>query len=585
MFRHLFFLILLLTAAQSQAAQRLNNLVTLLEDRSEIASKAKLEFENPRAGWVYFEVDAAAPVTLQIPGVGEILRVEAAGHAETMRWLPQGTVKLRTKGAIAHLVIRTVPELQFARFPQEPRIAEQGKFSWEWLKANVLRNVNTIVFQPGPAADGPISQWVAGGGKCIAEGSVPQGADLTPESVFEQWGKHPGFHLPNFSGMICDEFNGRQWPNYPAWIGGAKLLMDATRDTDRRWYAYCGGPGLYSRPGGRALVQTVLDGGSYIVWERYLHEMPTQSEGTELMESMLGREMGRWRGVFPDIARSMVLDLGIFATGPDLNVEPGVDYKVWMDQQMQYVATRPEFDGLFGLQWWYSGYATEELLRWESALYRHYAIEGKTDLLSVQYGWNLLPGHVQNPDFLDGSAHWELAPTAPESLSTGYLERYARAENRYWNRGIEPDYPAGNAYLLMKRQAEKENRVSQTLQHLVPGKLYSAEAITADYEDITHGVSHSYAHGFALSIEGAKTTAEGAYHNVPVSSPWSHEQLPFKDGPAFFNHHRILFRATSDTAKLILGDGAPESLTPEQVGRQLMVNYIQVGPYFEGERP
>ena len=331
-------------------------------------------------------------------------------------------------------------------------------------------------------------------------------------------------------------------------------------------------------------MQTIFDGGSYIVWERYLHEMPTQAEGTELIESMLGREMAHWRGVFPDCARRMVLDLGVFATGPDLNVEPGVNYKVWMDQQMQYVATQPDFDGLFGLQWWYSGYATEELLRWERALYRHYAIEGKTELLSAGYGWSLLSGHVQNPDFADGTTGWELDPAAADSLSAGYLERYARAENRYWNRGVEPDYPAGNAYLLMKRQPGKGNSALQTVQHLEPGKLYSAEAITADFEDITHGVSRSYAHGFTLAVEGAKAVEEGSYNDVPVSSPWTHEQLPFKNGPAFFNHHRVLFRATSDTAKLILDDGAPGTLTAEQAGRQLMVNYIQVEPYFEEEK-
>ena len=64
-----------------------------------------------------------------------------------------------------------------------------------------------------------------------------------------------------------------------------------------------------------------------------------------------------------------------------------------------------------------------------------------------------------------------MAPAAPGSLKAGYLERYARMQNRYWQRNTEPDEPTGNALLWTKRQANRPNKVSQTVKDLVPGRL------------------------------------------------------------------------------------------------------------------
>ena len=226
-----------------------------------------------------------------------------------------------------------------------------------------------------------------------------------------------------------------------------------------------------------------------MAWERYHHEMPTLDEARALMDSLLGKEMTRWQKVFPDCQRRMVLVLGIFATGPDLDVQPQVNYKVWMDMQMQYLATHPRFDGLFGVQWWYSGAATEELVRWQNALYRHYCIEGATELLSSRLGWTYMLSHIRNPDFDQGLEGWRAEPAVEGSIGTGYLERYARIENRYWQRQQYPDDPAGNTYLRMRRDADRPNRVSQEVRGLVPGRTYTVQMISADYGDILHGRS------------------------------------------------------------------------------------------------
>ena len=579
----------LFPAAAQEPPKRLNNLVTELVRLESLprAAMVSVPFTNPRNGWVHIAVEApgtAGAVTVELAGNPILLIDTPTRSAETMRNLGAGqhTLTLRGEGIdlLKSIAIRTMPETHFVRYPQEPRFPEQGSFDWPWLKANVLSSVNTLVGFPANIDPAIIDEWTGGGRKLISYGHLPHDEGLTGGMAFDFWHQDPGFQDPRVSGLIADEFKGRQDPLYPAWIEGMRLLGAAEKGTGRAFYAYCGGPGMYSRPETRALVRTVFDANFYMAWERYHHEMPTEVEARALMDQLLGQEIVKWKKTFPECQRQMVLVLGLFATGPDLDVRPDVNYKVWMDLQMQYLATHPEFDGLYGVHWWFSGYANEELLRWESALYRHYCIEGKTELLSKSQGWTYALDHLQNPDFFEEAAGWTLEAAAPDSLSTGYLERYAIVQNRYWQRAGEPDEPAGNTYLWMKRQEAKPNRVSQEIKHLVPGKCYTLKAISADYQDITQGRSVEGSHALSLNIEGAEILPEGSYAGKKVRGG-SHAQLPFPDGAPWFNHHQVMFRATAPTATLTISDWTNPDTPGGPAGQELMVNYLQLEPYFE----
>ena len=582
-------------AASGAPALKLNNLVTeLLRVERVPVTAGTLTFQNPRDGWVFVTLRAAGhegekvELTLDEKIVLEI----TAGRGvtgETMRLLPKGqhVLRVRRTGAptAGPLVVRAMPETHYIRYPQEPRFPELGVFSWEWLKNHVLANVNLIAVTPGQNPDTAIDEWTRSGRKFIAYGSLPHEKNLTGPQAFEFWFKNRGFQDPRLSGLIADEFSGRQHPLYPAWIEGMRLLGEKMKGTGKAFYAYTGGPGMHSRPEAHALVRTVIDAGFYMAWERYHHEMPTEDGGRNLIDQLLGEEIARWRAAFPDLLAHLVMVLGVFAAGPDLDVQPNVNYKVWMDMQMRYLATHPGFDGLFGVHWWYSGGANEELLRWASALYRHYAIEGATDLLSQRYGWTYTLPHLVNPDFVEGLKGWTATPAADGTVKPDYLERYARAQNRYWHRTSEPDYPDGNSYLWMKRQPNRPNRVVQEVRNLVPGRLYSVQMITADYQDIRNGRSERKQHAASLRIEGARVIPEMSYRSIPVSNSYSHAQLPFLNGPAWFNHHRLMFRATQPTALLTISDWASDGDASGPAGQELMFNYVQLQPYFEAPRP
>lgn len=579
-------------ACAEESPSRLNNLVTELAriEGKEARAASEIGFETHRNGWVFFQVEGKGEV--QVTGLdaatdaAPLLQIAGRGRrAESMRLLGAGAYRLKihaVDGAeVTSLVVRAMPETHYVRYPQEPRFPQLGTFDWEWLKANVLSSVNTVVIFPETTDSAIVNEWTGAGRKMISYGHLPKDQGLTGENAFAYWYDNAGFQDVRLSGVIADEFSGRQDPLYPAWIEGMRRLGAEVRGKGQAFYAYCGGPGMYSRPEARALVETVFQAGFYMAWERYHHEMPTLGEAREFMDGLLGKEIVQWKKRFPDCQKQMVLVLGIFSTGPDIDVRPDVNYKVWMDMQMNYLATHPEFDGLYGVHWWYSGAADEEILRWESALYRHYAIEGATELLSRRLGWTYSLDHIKNPDFHEALEHWEAEPAASDSIRTGYLERFARVQGRYWQREAFPDDPAGNTYLWMRRQENAPNRVTQPIRYLKPGQLYTVQMISADYEDITGGRSIQGQHALSLSVEGAEIVSDGCYSGISVRGAGSHMQLPFPDGPPWFNHHRVMFRATTPEAELAISDWVSPEDPGGPVGQELMLNYLQLQPYFE----
>ena len=148
-----------------------------------------------------------------------------------------------------------------------------------------------------------------------------------------------------------------------------------------------------------------------------------------------------------DAMQHTMLVLGNFLCSPpaNLNVHPTVDFKVWMDMQYNVLANDPMFFGLGGLMEWTSGYADEECLRWAARLYRHYAIEGQTKMLSPKYGFGFKLTHIQNPDFDAGLEGWEVRAVEKGSVDVRTFRGYSALQGRY------PETSQGNNVLRMKR--------------------------------------------------------------------------------------------------------------------------------------
>jgi hypothetical protein len=576
--------------AWGEGPGRLNNLVSELARFTDVpvAADSVVRFTNPREDWVYVSLDAEVPAGARVQVALPDGRVMADGaNPEGMRFLPAGEQVLRVTGegvaTVRSIVVRSVAELQYSTVPATPSLKEQGPYDWAFLKAHVLPHVNTLIGSP---TEEHIDEWIARGGKWLAGGgmpSKPQGR-ITAEEAFQAWLNNPGIQDPRLSGVIVDEFQGRQHPDYPAWIAAVRKLGSAeafTSDHDA-FYAYCGGPSMYTRPQTRELVRTVFDIGSYMVWERYLNEMPTLEQAQTFLDRQLGDEMKRWRETFPGCEKRMLTVAPIFTSVFSMDVQPEVDYKAWLDMQIGYYADNPAFDGLFGLQYLTSPYADEEVLRWACRLFRHYGIEGKTEPLSAQYGYTYALDHVSNPDFNDGLEGWTVEAASEGSVEAGYMERLANLEGRYWLRGGTPDAPAGNAFLKMKRDANRPNRVSQEIRNLKPGTLYSVKLISADWSDLAAGITEEKKLGLSLSVEGAETVADKGYQATANSATSFGAGEPFTGGKvAWFNHHRVVFRATAPTARLVLSDWLGDA-TGGPAGQEILCNFVQVQRSFDG---
>jgi len=596
-------------AGAGAGGRQLNNCVTELLNvtQREARRRAEWRFQNPRHGWVFVRtvgrvraggeltvaVEATGPAPVELapaplsqPAAGPLLLAHEPGREtsrEAMRFLPPGEylVRARTVGAgrLERLVVRAIPELVFCKFQYDPHIAPHGPYDRAFLERHLATNVNCIVGSGAPEHRELVRQWKQQGKRWLVECGVP-GLDgrtpLTAEQAYAYWTGNAGFADPLLDGVVADEFLGnRPGMKYPEWTEAVRRLRAAPAWRGKFFYPYC--TAIYRDPVSAEFLRVVLAAGYPFAWEVYLQEPPDEAAARRQLETKLAAEMERWRATLPQCERQMVLCLGYMSlpATETLNINPQVDYKVWMDLQFHHVATHPAFAGLYGLMEYTCGYADEETVRWAARLYRHYGIEGQTAPLSPALGFTYRLDHLENPDFAAGTRGWAVQAAEPDSVA-------ARTHPGYgWLQGRYPRTPLGDTFLWMRRSARQPNRVSQPIRRLQPGRLYSLKLVTADYQELQRGNSVPQRHAVSLTLEGVTPIPEKSFQHTQASN-YAHTLGAFTDrNPLWMNYHFRLFRAQGRTAKLILSDWASPDSPGGPAGQELMCNFLEVQPYFE----
>ncbi len=110
------------------------------------------------------------------------------------------------------------------------------------------------------------------------------------------------------------------------------------------------------------------------------------------------------------------------------NTCPTANFRIHLDMQMEILANEPVYAGLYGVQFYRSPYADPDTLRCSARLLRHYCIEGRKDRC-FHDPYELK--HLLNPDFDEGTAHWQLRPAAAGSISTGKMLSYNALQGRW----------------------------------------------------------------------------------------------------------------------------------------------------------
>ncbi len=485
---------------RAAGARRQNNLTSILLEASAIAPPGQtLMFSRSRPGWIFVSVTAkgTGQIGLRLDQGQQIDAQLPVGGADTapaeaMRFVDQGEHKLQVELApgttVEKLVVKAIPELIHSGLGYEPAIKAFGHYDLNFLKRDILPNVTTLIL---PASlqlpQSTVDEWHRKGKHFVAEVGVDEKAKTADEHV--KFWISPLDKSPYLDGLIIDEFI----INTPSTRPRTKLSPERQKRIDaeherhhvyeeafrklkadprfkgKMLYTYFGGSGktLNQEVIGKTFVHTILDCGFRVVPERYIFEVTSEQKARAALETFASG-MADWEAKEPGVKRQMVIAFGLFSMPPGgINKLPNVDFHVWMDQQMNVVANNPTFAGLDGLSWWTTLLADEETVRFVGKLYRHYAIDGKTSMLTRD---PLFLNHIQNADFEKGLDGWTLHAAEPESIQAKRFRRYGRIEGRYMGLGrpADPEH-IGDTFLWMKRIPKGPNTFSQTVKNLEPG--------------------------------------------------------------------------------------------------------------------
>jgi hypothetical protein len=586
-----------------------NNLVSLLLETSRFSpDRQSFTFTRSTPGWIWisltFPSHGETKVVLD-PGPRRDVVLTHHGFIDTpleaMRYVGKGEHEIRVEtdevGRVDKLVVKAIPELIHCGLGFDPAIKSFGHYDLEFLKRDILPNVTTLIvpgnIQLPPSA---IEDWHRRGKRFVAEVGVDANAKSAEEHV-KNW-TAPLDKSPFLDGVIVDEFiinNASTRPRstisperqkrlqqepdrHRVYEEALRKLRTDPRFKDKMLYAYFGGSGkrLNQEIIGNTFVRTILDCGFRVVPERYLFEVTSEQKAKAALDAFVDG-LKDWEAKEPGVKRQMVIAFGLFSMPPGgINKLPNVDYHVWMDQQMNVVANDPAFAGLDGLEWWTSLQADEETVRFVGKLYRHYAIEGKTSLLTRD---PLFLNHIQNADFENGLEGWALHPAEEGSIQARRFPRYGRIEGRYMGLGrpADPEH-IGDKFLWMKRSPKGPNSFSQTIKNLEPGRLYSLEMFSCDYRDLVEPKPKTQAEAQkflgSVQLEGVELDTKRSFVEPYASTP----EPPI---PVWINYHWKVFRAKGPTAKVTVSDGAADRSPNEHFGQEQIFNFLEIQPYHE----
>jgi hypothetical protein len=593
-------------AIASVGQRKLNNLVSELLAVSSISqSTQSFTFAHSTGGWIFLSATSKGIGTVRIVLDQETRRdfvivQDGAGGSEAMRYVSKGAHTLRVecegKISVERLAVKGIPELIHCGLGFNPEIKSYGVYDMNFLKADILPNVTTLIVPNNiNLSKTVIDDWHGQGKKFVAEVGIDS-QSKTAEDHFKYWS---GFYdrAPFLDGIIINEFivnrpvsewaeltperrarMERERQHYEIYGEALKRLRADARFKNKMLYAYVGGSGkkLNQEIIGTNFIRTIVDCGYRVALERYLHEMSSERGSQSALETFIDG-IGDWEAKEPGVQKQMVIAFGLFSMPPGgINKQPNVDYHVWMDQQMNLAANHPVLAGIAGLEWWTSTLADEETVRFVGKLYRHYAIEGKTNMLTKD---PLFLTHIQNADFERGTHHWTLHPAEEGSIAAKSFPRYGRIEGRYMGLGrpADPEH-IGDTFLWMKRSERGPNTFSQNIEGLEPGRLYSMKMFSCDYDDLVNPKPRKLDE--ALKFVGS-VVLEGVEVDTKRSFAEMYSSNPEPKIPVWITYHWNVFRAKGTTAKLIVSDWPDAQEPGARFGQEQVFNFLEIQPYRE----
>jgi len=589
--------------------KKLNNVVSeLLEVSSISKSSNPLTFTRPTAGWIFLSATyrgkGTVSITLDKGSKGAAVLVQDADGgkpSEAMHYVTKGPhqlqVECKGEASVDKLVVKAIPELIHCGLGFNSAIKSYGLYDMDFLKKDILPNITTLIVPHNiQLAQSVMDDWHRQGKKFVAEVGINSQAK-TADDHFKFW---TSFYekAPFVDGIIINEFiinnpsvrpGGTISPERQARMEKEQerhhVLEEAIRKMraddlhkDKVLYAYFGGSGkkLNQEMIGTNFIRTLIDCDYRIAPERYLHEMSSEKGSKDALQIFIDG-IADWEAKEPGVKKNMVLAFGLFSMPPGgINKQPNVDYHVWMDQQMNVVANDPVMSGIDGFEWWTTSLTDEETVRFVGKLYRHYAIEGKKEMLTKD---PLFLTHIENADFEKGTNAWTLHPAEDGTIEAKKFPRYGRIEGRFMGLGRPPDPEhIGDTFLWMKRSEKAPNTFSQTIKDLAPGSLYSMKMFSCDYNDLVNQKAKKLeeANKFigTVVLDGVDIDTKRSFNEMYSSTP--EPKIPI-----WITYHWKVFRAKGPTAKLTVSDWPGDKEPSPAFGQEQTFNFVEIQPYHE----
>jgi hypothetical protein len=520
--------------------RRLNNLTTELLNEP-VKSDATVQFTNPREGWVFIAVPKGASATLN--GTDHIVTPDFPAVAEAVRFLPAGEHNLAVSGRDGMVIARAIPQILYCAVSTH----------WPTYRKFLMSAGTTILGTRNRLAAAECSEMDRLGLLRPGNISITLGDSRhTLEDVASRYMKNNAWTNPEIPGFSVDEYG---W----GWIAELNIHAQVLRKLDERKFCLTWGPG---GPKGKSAVYTDIlssminsgRGRGGMLSELYSSQPPTEQEAWDRINSWFSQTARMGQPSFKDSHKHLTI-----AINPARAFEEHTfaDHKAHLDLQMNVLANNPDLKDLGGVGYWGIHYAEDEMRRWSCRLMRHYVIEGKTGMLSTQYGFTYLVDHLTNGDFDGGLDGWKAEDATAEAFP-GFGKKYGNRRTGAF----------GNTICLLKKNHGEIASIRQTARGLKPGTIYKLKYVTSDRKDLA--LPRRLKQDFGIECRLSAGEIIPAKCHVLRDFPGSAEL-------AKVNHTFIIFRATSPETDVTFTNAQAED------GAEPLINFIQIKPYYDEE--
>ena len=559
--------------------KRLNSLVVRL--KSGTAKDGEVPFSATRDGWIWISMEKGDRNTKALLDGREVIRFREGELFETMRRVPSGDHVLRFEGAVGgKFVVNEIP--QIFTYPYPRVLGREGHwlehtchpYEGQFRKKYFYHCMNSFSYAygsnsiPGKDFEDLVDRGIEMVQQCNWWKKTTKGYDgwlESPEHLAARLLEDIGQTGPGYSGTTYDEIPMDTVTK--KWYYAKTMRMIA--DAPRPHYTWSSGRFFTTTPLNAEYLSASLDaagGRGRFLFECYPRPVATEEETAEWLDHNLSEPVRLAKRLVPDCVDGLMFIMGLYNCYAVFNYNSfsATDTKRFYDLFVHHLATAPEFTGLAGTGLYGYKYGKEEDVRWTARIFRHYLLEGRTELLSDAYGYAYRPGLLANGDFADGLAGWSV-----EEAEKGTVE--VRAVKGLGSKGLRIGKPngktqCGDIAAVFRRSSIGATFLSAKVRGLRPGALYSLRYAVGGVKALGEKAPPP---ARRLGIDADLLGVEMATGRVPLGEYGMREY-----SNPFCNYRQEVFKALSEEAEVRFSNTSADN------GEELSLNAVTVAPYF-----